>query len=247
MGNRTGTDLVVNPRELTGARRGAGAEPPGRQARRRHAAPTSRSGSTRARAGLSSPSSWPRTCAPPWRTTSPSASASSPACGCATATCAPTPRAGSPRTSSAAPGRSAPRRSTTTAAGATRAARPSARAASSRSTRASCAARPAATRREVNAAGEPTGREVVSSRAPRPGRDVQLTIDAPTQRALQDALAEQVSPQRPLHGRRGRRPRPEHGRGPRHGLLPGLRPLGVRQAAPRSGSRTSSRTRRTCS
>ena len=47
--------------------------------------------------------------------------------------------------------------------------------------------------REVDAAGEPTGREVVSSRAPRPGRDVQLTIDAPTQRALQEALAEQVS------------------------------------------------------
>jgi penicillin-binding protein 2 len=47
--------------------------------------------------------------------------------------------------------------------------------------------------REVDAAGEPTGREVVSSRAPRPGRDVQLTIDASTQRGLQDALAEQVS------------------------------------------------------
>ena len=47
--------------------------------------------------------------------------------------------------------------------------------------------------REVDAAGEPTGREVMSSRAPRPGRDVQLTIDAPTQRALQDALREQVS------------------------------------------------------
>jgi penicillin-binding protein 2 len=47
--------------------------------------------------------------------------------------------------------------------------------------------------REVDAAGEPTGREVVSSRAPRPGRDVQLTIDAGTQQALQDALAEQVS------------------------------------------------------
>ena len=50
--------------------------------------------------------------------------------------------------------------------------------------------------REVDAAGEPTGRDVISSKAPRPGRDVQLTIDAPTQRALQDALAEQVS----LHG-----------------------------------------------
>jgi penicillin-binding protein 2 len=47
--------------------------------------------------------------------------------------------------------------------------------------------------REVDATGEPTGREVVSSRPPRPGRDLQLTIDAPTQRALQDALAEQVS------------------------------------------------------
>jgi penicillin-binding protein 2 len=47
--------------------------------------------------------------------------------------------------------------------------------------------------REVDASGEPTGREIVSSRAPRPGRDVQLTIDSPTQRALQDAIEEQVS------------------------------------------------------
>ena len=50
--------------------------------------------------------------------------------------------------------------------------------------------------REVNASGEPTGREVVSSHAPRPGRDVQLTIDSNTQRALQKAIAEEVS----LHG-----------------------------------------------
>jgi penicillin-binding protein 2 len=50
--------------------------------------------------------------------------------------------------------------------------------------------------REVDASGEPTGREVVSSQAPRPGRDVQLTIDSDTQRALQNAIAEQVS----LHG-----------------------------------------------
>jgi penicillin-binding protein 2 len=47
--------------------------------------------------------------------------------------------------------------------------------------------------REVDASGEPTGREIVSSRAPRPGRDVQLSIDASAQAALQDALAEQVS------------------------------------------------------
>ncbi len=47
--------------------------------------------------------------------------------------------------------------------------------------------------REVDAAGEPTGREVISSRVPRPGRDVQLTIDATAQAALQKALAEQVS------------------------------------------------------
>jgi penicillin-binding protein 2 len=46
---------------------------------------------------------------------------------------------------------------------------------------------------EVDASGEPRGREVVSSRAPRPGRDVELSIDGPTQRALQDALRERVS------------------------------------------------------
>lgn len=47
--------------------------------------------------------------------------------------------------------------------------------------------------REVDASGEPTGRDVVSSLAPRPGRDVQLTIDAPAQRALEAALEEQVT------------------------------------------------------
>jgi penicillin-binding protein 2 len=46
---------------------------------------------------------------------------------------------------------------------------------------------------EVDAAGEPVGREVVSSQAPSPGHDIQLSIDGPTQRAMQDALREQVS------------------------------------------------------
>jgi penicillin-binding protein 2 len=46
---------------------------------------------------------------------------------------------------------------------------------------------------EVDAAGEPVGREVVSSRAPSPGRDIELSIDGPTQRAMQDALREEVS------------------------------------------------------
>jgi penicillin-binding protein 2 len=46
---------------------------------------------------------------------------------------------------------------------------------------------------EVDAAGEPVGREVVSSQAPSPGRDIELSIDAPTQRAMQDALREEVS------------------------------------------------------
>lgn len=46
---------------------------------------------------------------------------------------------------------------------------------------------------EVDAAGEPVGREVVSSRAPAPGRDIELSIDGPTQRAMQDALREEVS------------------------------------------------------
>jgi penicillin-binding protein 2 len=41
--------------------------------------------------------------------------------------------------------------------------------------------------------GEPVGREVVSSRAPSPGRDIQLSIDGPTQEALQDALRERVA------------------------------------------------------
>jgi penicillin-binding protein 2 len=46
---------------------------------------------------------------------------------------------------------------------------------------------------EVNAAGEPVGREVVSSQAPSPGHDIQLSIDGPTQRAMQDALRQEVS------------------------------------------------------
>ena len=43
---------------------------------------------------------------------------------------------------------------------------------------------------EVDAAGEPQGREYLSSRLPVPGRDIQLTIDSKTQSALEEALAE---------------------------------------------------------
>jgi penicillin-binding protein 2 len=43
---------------------------------------------------------------------------------------------------------------------------------------------------EVDAAGEPQGREYVSATSPVPGRDVRLSIHSATQRALQDALAE---------------------------------------------------------
>ena len=52
--NRTGTDLVVEPRELTGERREQVADAPGGQARRRHRAGAGREGSTPARAGRSS-------------------------------------------------------------------------------------------------------------------------------------------------------------------------------------------------
>lgn len=43
---------------------------------------------------------------------------------------------------------------------------------------------------EVDAAGEPRGREYVSLDSPVPGRDVQLSIDIPTQKALEAAIAE---------------------------------------------------------
>ena len=43
---------------------------------------------------------------------------------------------------------------------------------------------------EVDAAGEPQGREVISSRSPVPGRDVRLSIDSATQRALEASLAD---------------------------------------------------------
>lgn len=46
---------------------------------------------------------------------------------------------------------------------------------------------------EVDAAGEPVGRGIVSEIAPTPGRDVQLGIDLPTQIALERALERQVS------------------------------------------------------
>lgn len=42
---------------------------------------------------------------------------------------------------------------------------------------------------EVDAAGEPRGREYVSLDSPVPGRNIQLSIDAPTQRALEAAIA----------------------------------------------------------
>ncbi|WP_217915571.1 penicillin-binding protein 2 [Miltoncostaea marina] len=43
---------------------------------------------------------------------------------------------------------------------------------------------------EVDASGEPRGREFISSQAPTPGRDIQLSIDSDTQRALEDALGQ---------------------------------------------------------
>jgi penicillin-binding protein 2 len=43
---------------------------------------------------------------------------------------------------------------------------------------------------EVDAAGEPQGREYLSSRAPVPGRNIQLSIDLPTQQALESGLAD---------------------------------------------------------
>jgi penicillin-binding protein 2 len=43
---------------------------------------------------------------------------------------------------------------------------------------------------EVDAAGEPQGREYLSSRAPVPGRNIQLSIDLPTQEALERGLAD---------------------------------------------------------
>jgi penicillin-binding protein 2 len=43
---------------------------------------------------------------------------------------------------------------------------------------------------EVDAAGEPQGREYLSSRAPVPGRNIQLSIDLPTQEALESGLAD---------------------------------------------------------
>lgn len=42
---------------------------------------------------------------------------------------------------------------------------------------------------EVDAAGEPRGREYVSLDSPVPGRDIQLSIDLPTQKALESAIA----------------------------------------------------------
>ncbi len=43
---------------------------------------------------------------------------------------------------------------------------------------------------EVDAAGEPQGREYISSRAPVPGRNIQLSIDIKTQKALEAGLAD---------------------------------------------------------
>ncbi len=42
---------------------------------------------------------------------------------------------------------------------------------------------------EVDASGEPRGREYVSLDSPVPGRDIQLAIDLPTQKALEQAIA----------------------------------------------------------
>ncbi len=43
---------------------------------------------------------------------------------------------------------------------------------------------------EVDASGEPQGRGYVSSKSPVPGRNIELSIDGPTQKALEGAIAE---------------------------------------------------------
>ena len=52
---------------------------------------------------------------------------------------------------------------------------------------------PGQVRFEVDAAGEQTDRGVISVRPPRPGRNIQLSIDLATQKALEDQLRERVA------------------------------------------------------
>ena len=67
---------------------------------------------------------------------------------------------------------------------------------------------------EVDAAGEPVGREVVSSRAPSPGHDIQLSIDGPTQRAMRGRAAPRRSSLGSSTGAAGVALDPAHRRGP---------------------------------
>ena len=154
--------------------------------------------------------------------------------GCATATCAPTPQGQLAAHVLGRHGedqRRGDRRLPQPRA--TRATRPSARAASSRSTRASCAARPAATRARSTPPGEPTGREVVVvARAAARAATSSSRSTRPPSAALQDALAEQVSLNGLSTGGAGVALDPNTGEVLAHGLLPGLRPLAVRERLP---------------
>ena len=86
--------------------------------------------------------------------------------------------------------------------------------------------------REVDAAGEPTGREVVSSRAPRPGARRAADHRRGDPAGAPGRPRRAGLPERPLDGRGRGGARPQHRRGPGLGLVPRLRPLALRQRLP---------------
>ena len=231
MGNRTGTDLVVDPRELTGARREqvlnrlAGkldgvTRRRAREAGRRGGEPAVRVG-RRGPERAPGPGVLPR----PAR--------------------APVPRRAAARQLPAhlprGPARRArPRRhGEDQRRGGRRLPRPGLRRQRDRRQgrhRAGVRELPARHPRQLHPRGQRVGRadrprgRVVPRAAPGPRRaahDRRAHAAGAPGRAGRAGLA-----QRPLHRGGRRRARPEHGRGPGHGLLPGLRPLAVRHRLP---------------
>ncbi len=152
-------------------------------------------------------------------------------------------RRGSSRpTSSGSPGRSPPSRSRTTASRATRGDETDRRRRHRAAVRVGAQGRcPARSVVEVDAAGEPQGREYVSSRSPVPGRDVRLSIDSDTQRALEAALAE-AARVTGATGAAGVALDPKHRRGAGPRLVPDLLARDLRHAQGEGDRRRSSTT-----
>ena len=179
--NTTGQNLVARPRELPAARR--------RQVLARLAPRIGQPLSTlmaKVKAGDNQPLSrwcWRATSTPSSTATWPSAGATSRASPWRRRSCAPTPRATWRRTSSDPPARSPRTTSTPTGEKGYSGDETVGTDGVEQEYESVLKGTPGKSVVEVDASGEPQGREYISSQSPVPGRDLRLSIDSSTQGA----------------------------------------------------------------